>query len=79
MYEETLDVSTLSCPMPIIKLKQKLSQWRQEGKQGRIRLLVSDKGAIRDVPAFCQQQGLEMVESEVDVEPMVFVVRSNEV
>ncbi|GEM_PF-6227299 len=76
MYEEILDVSALPCPMPIIKLKQKLTQWHCEGVTGQIRLLVSDKGALKDIPAFCQQQGLLLVEVREGCVPMEFVIRS---
>ncbi len=74
MNEEILNVVNYPCPMPIIKLKQKLAQWQQMQKHGRIRLLVADRGAIKDIPAFCQQQGLQLVEANTKVEPMEFVI-----
>jgi len=74
MHEEILDVVNYACPMPIIKLKQKLSQWQQASRQGRIRLLVADKGALKDIPAFCQQQGVRLVEIKSELEPMEFVI-----
>ncbi|GAB6033874.1 sulfurtransferase TusA family protein [Galenea microaerophila] len=74
MNEEILNVTNFPCPMPIIKLKQKMAQWQQIGVHGRIRLLVRDQGAIKDIPAFCQQQGLQLVSMDTEQEPMQFVI-----
>jgi len=54
--ELTLDVTGLPCPMPLLRLKKMLSQ--NAGVMVRITLKVSDRGALRDIPAFCGQQGL---------------------
>jgi len=44
------------CPMPLIKLKRALSQNNAPGTV--FRLIMSDKGGEKDIPAFCQQQAL---------------------
>lgn len=52
-----LDVIGLPCPLPIVKLKKQLANL-DEGVQ-MIRLKVSDEGALKDVPAFCQLYQLQ--------------------
>lgn len=52
-----LDVTGLPCPMPIVKLKKFLSE--KTGAIIKLKLIVSDRGALRDVPAFCAQQNIK--------------------
>lgn len=57
MYKEiTLDVTGLPCPMPIVKLKKFLSE--RSGEAIKLSLVVSDRGALKDIPAFCRQQNV---------------------
>ncbi|MGE4498852.1 MAG: sulfurtransferase TusA family protein [Hydrogenovibrio sp.] len=60
---DVLDVSGLPCPMPLVKLKKYLSQ---NPNAERVTLIATDKGALKDIPAFCQVYGLpcELVSSE---------------
>lgn len=51
-----LDFLGLVCPMPIIKLKKYLAE--NKGKTISVELLISDKSGLNDVPAFCEQFGL---------------------
>lgn len=51
-----LDFTGLSCPMPVIKLKKFLAQNPDMTEPFVIRL--SDSGGLKDIPAFCDQQGL---------------------
>jgi len=51
-----LDYVGLVCPMPILKLKKYLAQ--NTGQIVDVQLVLSDKGGLRDIPAFCQQAGL---------------------
>lgn len=53
----TLDFTGLACPMPIIKLKKYLAQNRQQSAEVIVQL--TDRGGLRDIPAFCKQQNLE--------------------
>ncbi|MBN2648073.1 MAG: sulfurtransferase TusA family protein [Thiotrichales bacterium] len=58
-----LDCTALACPMPVIKLKKALSQYPE---QQVFCLSLRDRGGLRDIPAFCQHQGLgcELVSEE---------------
>ncbi len=51
-----LDTKGLACPMPIIKLKKCLAQ--NSAADAVILIALTDAGGLKDVPAFCQQQGL---------------------
>jgi tRNA 2-thiouridine synthesizing protein A len=51
-----LDTKGLACPMPIIKLKKCLAQ--NLAAEAVILIELTDTGSLKDVPAFCQQQGL---------------------
>ncbi len=52
-----LDTKGLACPMPMIKLKKCLAQNPMVDAQ--ISMELTDTGGLKDVPAFCQQQGLQ--------------------
>ncbi|MBO1923612.1 sulfurtransferase TusA family protein [Thiomicrorhabdus sp. 6S3-12] len=64
MYK--LDCSALACPMPIIKLKKVLHENAQENV---FRIQLKDKGGLKDIPAFCRQQGLHC--SLLSEEPVI--------
>ncbi|WP_279576268.1 sulfurtransferase TusA family protein [Thiomicrorhabdus marina] len=53
MYK--LDCTALACPMPVIKLKQAL---HHQSSEMQFTILLKDKGGLKDIPAFCQQQSL---------------------
>ncbi len=51
-----IDSKGLACPMPVIKLKKALAEYPD--LESVFWLQLTDIGGIKDVPAFCQQQGL---------------------
>lgn len=53
----TLDVTGLPCPMPLLKLKKSLAML--EADETVIKIIATDKGVLKDIPAFCQQQSLK--------------------
>ncbi|WP_157760440.1 sulfurtransferase TusA family protein [Thiomicrorhabdus arctica] len=63
-----LDTKRLACPMPIIKLKKCLAQNSKQEVQ--ILMELTDAGGLKDIPAFCQQQGLlyELVQQSPIIE-----------
>lgn len=54
-----LDAKNLPCPLPIVKLKKALSEVNL--LTNVIELSVTDKAALKDIPAFCSQQGLDCI------------------
>jgi len=59
-----LDFTGMVCPMPILKLKKFLAE--QEGQSVDVEVLLTDRGALRDIPAFCEQKGLVCETLEMD-------------
>ena len=60
MNTQTLDLTGLKCPLPILKTKKALAQM-QAGEV--ITVLATDAGAPDDFAAFCRQTGHVMLES----------------
>lgn len=62
-----LDLTGLVCPMPLIKLKKALVTYVDVTV---FRVFVSDRGGLKDIPAFCAKQGLrcELVTQEGCIE-----------
>ncbi|EPI1189159.1 sulfurtransferase TusA family protein [Neisseria gonorrhoeae] len=60
MNSETLDVTGLKCPLPILRAKKVLAQMRQ----GEVLIvLATDGGAPGDFEAFCRQTGHVLLDS----------------
>lgn len=58
--DQVVDARGLSCPLPILRAKQALAGM----SAGQVLLLqASDRGAEKDVPAFCRQAGVELLET----------------
>ena len=61
MNTQTLDLTGLKCPLPILKTKKALAQM-QAGEI--ITVLATDAGAPDDFAAFCRQTGHVLLASE---------------
>ena len=71
-FDEELDARGLNCPLPILRTKKALSAL----ESGRIlRVLATDKGAVRDFQAFAKQTGNELIAFEASGECLVFHLR----
>lgn len=61
--DQTLDCMGLYCPMPIVKIAEKI----KELKTGEvIELVADDKGIKKDMPAWCEATGHEYLGMEED-------------
>lgn len=61
--DEKLDCIGLYCPMPIIKLAEKI----KDLKEGEIlEIIADDEGVKTDIPAWCKSIGQEFLEIEKD-------------
>lgn len=61
--DQTLDCSGLYCPMPIIKLTEKMKELK-EGDM--LELIADDEGVKTDIPAWCKSTGQEFLGIEKD-------------
>lgn len=72
MDETLLDTRGLSCPLPVLRARKRL----KELPPGSVlRMLASDPNAVRDVAAFCESAGLDLVESAETEDHFRFVIR----
>jgi TusA-related sulfurtransferase len=67
-----LDCKRMHCPMPVIKAKQAIEKLNS----GEIlRVVSTDKGSKKDIPAFARRGGHELLETEEDGGVFVFYLR----
>jgi tRNA 2-thiouridine synthesizing protein A len=66
-----LDCSGLLCPLPVYKAALALKQI-EPGE--RLRLITTDPGALRDIPAMTRQRGDVLVSVEEDANTQTFVI-----
>ena len=71
----TVDASGLLCPMPIVRLSQKI---REIGAGEVVRLVGTDPGILQDVPAWCKSTGNECIEVKEESGKYVALIRKKE-
>jgi tRNA 2-thiouridine synthesizing protein A len=69
---ETLDARGLLCPMPVVKTA-KAMKTLQAGQV--LKLLATDRGSIKDVPAWAETTGNELLDWHEDGDTLVFFLR----
>lgn len=70
---QLLDLRGLRCPMPLLKLKQAMHHQRQ---QLLWRVLTTDPGAKRDIPAFLRQSQHELLKMTESAECCEFLIQA---
>ena len=55
------DLKGLNCPLPVLKARKRLAEMDQ-GQQ--LWLETTDPLAVIDIPAFCQERGHQLIESQ---------------
>lgn len=71
-YDQTLDCSGLSCPMPVIKTSKAIKQL----EIGQVlRVISTDSGSPPDMAAWSRQTGHEMLDSHQENGKFVFYFR----
>jgi tRNA 2-thiouridine synthesizing protein A len=64
-YQHTVDAVGLACPLPILRAKKALATILP----GEVlRVITTDRGAVRDFQAFCRQTGNELLTQVDEVE-----------
>lgn len=71
---KTLDARNLNCPLPILRTKKALNSM-EAGEL--LSIQATDPGSVKDLSAFCQQTGNELVSTESVEGSFSFVVRKN--
>jgi len=68
----TLDVRNQSCPLPIVRAAQKI----KELETGDVlEILATDRGALSDVPSWCDTTGNQLLEKGEEDGVFRFLVR----
>jgi len=69
-----LDARGLLCPLPVLKLRKRLSPL----KSGQvISVITDDPAAIVDVPHFCTEQGHSLLKQEINPETCKFIIKKS--
>lgn len=74
-----LDARQLLCPMPVIRLQNKIKTLKAicaEPRRAHIRVLCTDPGTLHDIPTWCRLYGhkiLEVQEFELEIHFLVEV------
>jgi tRNA 2-thiouridine synthesizing protein A len=72
MSETLLDVKGMSCPLPVLRANRAL---RSMAPGERLRVLATDRAAIADFRAFCQETGHALVALSDESGVLSFVIR----
>ena len=70
--EVEVDAKGMYCPMPIVKLK-KASKTMETGQV--LRLIATDPGSKRDVPAWANKTGAEILDSNEQEGEFTFLIK----
>jgi TusA-related sulfurtransferase len=74
-FTEIVDTRGMLCPMPIV-LANKTMKRLAVGEV--MKVLASDKGAIKDFPAWADDTGNEVLSSGEEAGVLVFLIRKGE-
>ena len=72
MIEQTLDVTGLKCPLPILRAKKALAQLQTDDV---LTVLATDASAPHDFAAFCRQTGHQLLQSSAQDGVFTLVVK----
>jgi len=71
-FDKELDARGLSCPLPILKTKKSLNDLTS----GQVlKVVATDPGSIKDMQAFANQTGNELLSSSEENKTYVFYMK----
>lgn len=73
-FDKELDARGLNCPMPILRTKKSLAEL-QAGQV--LKVVASDPGSVKDMQAFANQTGNELLSSSEGSGEYVFFMRKH--
>lgn len=74
MSTVTLDCANLSCPLPILRLSKAINA---AASGATIEMVATDPGSVKDVQAWANQTGHNLLESRQEAGRFTFVVRKS--
>ncbi len=72
MSETVLDVKGLNCPLPVLRANRSL---RSMAPGARLRVLATDRAAVADFHAYCQETGHALLAWSEEAGVFSFVIR----
>ncbi len=72
--DQTLDARGLNCPLPILKTRKAMNALIA-GQT--LQVIATDPGFVKDIGAFCQQTGNDLVSSREEGYEHIFVIRKS--
>jgi tRNA 2-thiouridine synthesizing protein A len=72
MSETLLDVKGMNCPLPVLRANRSL---RSMAAGEKLRVLATDRAAIADFKAFCQETGHALIAMSEEAGVLSFVIR----
>ena len=71
-FDKELDARGLSCPLPILKTKKSLTDLAS----GQVlKVVATDPGSVKDMQAFANQTGNELLSSSEENKTYVFYMK----
>lgn len=70
--ENTLDLSGLLCPLPVLKARKRLEAMPQGGI---LKVIATDPMSAIDMPHFCNEQGHVLLDQQQDGAAFIFRIR----
>jgi tRNA 2-thiouridine synthesizing protein A len=70
--DKELDTRGRTCPLPVLSLRRLLTQM-QPGEL--VRVIVSDEASAREIPAFAQRKGNEVLLADHQKGEWIFTIR----
>jgi len=71
----SLDARRLLCPMPVIRLQDKVGELAPGDE---VEVVCTDPGVLNDIPAWCRINGHEVVGSRTEADEVILLVRVGE-
>ena len=72
MEPTVLDATGLLCPLPVLKARKAL---KGVAAGEVLKVLATDKGAVKDFAAFCKTTGNELIEQSEADGTFIFLIR----
>ena len=70
--ENTLDLSGLLCPLPVLKARKRLESMASGAV---LKVIATDPMSAIDMPHFCSEQGHTLLEQAADGATLIFRIR----
>ncbi|BAO45664.1 sulfurtransferase TusA family protein [Thiolapillus brandeum] len=72
MSRTILDCRRLLCPMPVIRVQDRIAEL-QAGDE--LQAICTDPGVMQDIPAWCRINGHEILEQRLEDDEYILLIR----